>query len=88
MPLRCGSTRANPLRVADMANHLQRAGYSELDVSGTPGRYILHGNEIEIRPSSESYFGAKNRLVVDFSGAEIQKIRSMDNGAAAGFRRG
>jgi penicillin-binding protein 1B len=70
------------LSLSDMANHLQRAGYSELDVSGTPGRYVLHGNEIEIRPSSESYFGAKNRLVVDFSGTQIQKIRSMDNGAA------
>jgi penicillin-binding protein 1B len=70
------------LTVADLANHLQRAGYSELDVSGTPGRYVLHGSEIEIRPSGESYFGAKNRLVVDFSGNAIQKIRSMDNGAA------
>ena len=70
------------LSLMDMANHLQRAGYSELDIPGTPGRYVLHGNEIEIRPSSESYFGTKNRLVVDFSGAEIQKIRSMDNGAA------
>jgi len=70
------------LTLEDMANHLQRAGYSELDVSGTPGRYVLRGNEIEIRPSEESYFGAKNRLVVDFSGTEIQKIRSMDNGAA------
>jgi penicillin-binding protein 1B len=70
------------LTVTDMANHLQRAGYSELDVSGTPGRYILHGNEIEIRPSSESYFGTKNRLVVDFSSTQIQKIRSMDSGAA------
>ena len=70
------------LTVADMANHLQRAGYSELDVAGTPGRYILHGNEIEIRPSKESIFGAKNRLVVDFSGTDIQKIRTMDNGAA------
>jgi len=70
------------LTVAEMANHLQRAGYSELDVSGIPGRYVLHGNEIEIRPSSESYFGAKNRLVVDFSGSQIQKIRSMDNGGA------
>jgi penicillin-binding protein 1B len=70
------------LTVGDLANHLQRAGYSELDVSGTPGRYILHGNEIEIRPSSESIFGAKNRLVVGFSGSEIQKIRSLDTGAA------
>jgi penicillin-binding protein 1B len=71
-----------PLTVAELADHLQRAGYSELDVSGTPGRYVLHGNEIEIRPSSESYFGGKNRLVVDFSGKEIQKIRLMDTGAA------
>ncbi|MBZ5660736.1 MAG: PBP1A family penicillin-binding protein [Acidobacteriia bacterium] len=70
------------LSVADLANHLQRAGYSELDVTGTPGRYILHGNEIEIRPSSESYFGAKNRIVVDFNSGAIQKIRSMDSGAA------
>jgi penicillin-binding protein 1B len=70
------------LTLADMANHLQRAGYSELDVLGTPGRYIPHGNEIEIRPSSDSFFGAKNRLAVDFTGTEIQKIRSLDNGAA------
>ena len=70
------------LTVTDLANHLQRAGYSELDVNGTPGRYVLHGREIEIRPSAESYFGGKNRLVVDFSGADIQKIRAMDTGAA------
>ncbi len=70
------------MTVEDMANHLQRAGYSELDINGTPGRYVLHGNEIEIRPSSDSFFGAKNRLVVDFSKTAIQKIRSMDNGAA------
>jgi penicillin-binding protein 1B len=70
------------LTVADMANHLQRAGYSELDVSGTPGRYVMHGNEIEIRPSADSYFGAKNKLVVDFNKAGIEKIRSMDSGGA------
>jgi penicillin-binding protein 1B len=70
------------LTVADLADHLQRAGYSELDVSGTPGRYILHGNSIEIHPSSESLFGVKNRLIVEFSGPEIQKIRSMETGAA------
>ena len=70
------------LSVGDLANHLQRAGYSELDAPGTPGRYILHGNEIEIRPSSESYFTGRNRLVVDFTGNHIQKIRTMDTGAA------
>jgi len=71
------------LSLAEMADHLQRAGYSELDASGTPGRYVLHGNnEIEVRPSSESIFGAKNRLLLDFSGRQLQKIRSVDNGAA------
>jgi penicillin-binding protein 1B len=70
------------LTVGELANHMQRAGYSELDVPGTPGRYLLHGNEIEIRPSSQSYFGGKNRLAVDFSGKGIEKIRSMDSGAA------
>jgi penicillin-binding protein 1B len=70
------------MTVADLANHLQRAGYSELDVSGLPGRYVLHNNEIEIRPSSESLFGGKNRLVVDFSGSSIQRIHSLETGAA------
>ncbi len=70
------------MTVQDLANQLQRAGYSELDVSGTPGRYTLHGNEMEIRPSDESYFGEKNRLIVNFSGGDIQKIRSMDNGVS------
>src|SRR6266849_4045286 len=70
------------MTVQQMADHLQRAGYSELDTPGTPGRYVLHGNEIEIRPSSESYFNAKNRLVVDFANREIQSIRSLDSGAA------
>jgi penicillin-binding protein 1B len=80
-PMRISTGEA--LTVTDLANHLQRAGYSELDVAGTPGRYVLHGNEIEIRPSEESFFGPKNRLVVDFSNTAIQKIRSMDNGAVA-----
>ena len=79
-PMRISTGEA--LTVSEMANHLQRAGYSELDVSGTPGRYVLHGNEIEIRPSNESIFGPKNRLVVDFTSTKIQKIRSMDSGAA------
>jgi penicillin-binding protein 1B len=81
---------AAPLRIytgetitsADLANRLERAGYSELDISGTPGRYVLHGNEIEIRPSADSLFAGKNRLIVDFSSTDIQKIRSMDTGAA------
>jgi len=70
------------LTVADLANHLERAGYSELDVHGTPGRYVLHGTEIEIRPSNESYFGGKNRLLVTFSGNAVQKIRLLDTGAS------
>jgi len=71
------------LTVAQLADHLERAGYSQLDVHGTPGRYVLHTSEIEIRPSVESYFGGKNRLLVTFSGSgnSIQKIRLLDTGA-------
>jgi penicillin-binding protein 1B len=79
-PLRISSGES--FNAAALADHLQRAGYSELDVSGTPGRYILHGNEIEIRPSSESVFGQKNRVVVTFKSDAIEKIRAMDTGAA------
>jgi penicillin-binding protein 1B len=70
------------LTVADLADHLQRAGYSELNVQGTPGRYVLHGAEIQIYPSSESYFGAKNQLAVTFSGNSVQKIRLLETGAS------
>jgi penicillin-binding protein 1B len=70
------------LTVADLADHLQRAGYSELDMHGTPGRYVLHGAEIQIYPSSESYFGAKNQLAVTFSGNSVQKIRLLETGAS------
>ena len=70
------------LTVAELANHMERAGYSQLDVHGTPGRYVLHGSEIEIRPSVESYFGGKNRLLVTFSGKSVQKIRLLDTGAS------
>lgn len=71
-----------PMTVQQMADHLQRAGYSELDAPGTPGRYILHSNEIEIRPSNESYFNGKNRLMVAFADRQISQIRSLDTGAA------
>jgi penicillin-binding protein 1B len=71
-----------PLTVAELANHLERAGYSQLDVHGTPGRYVLHASEIEIRPSAESYFNGKNRLLVTFSGKSVQKIRLLDTGAS------
>jgi penicillin-binding protein 1B len=75
-------TTGEPLTVVALADHLQRAGYSELDAPGTPGRYILHGDEIEIRPSNESYTGPRNRLLVQFSGRHVEKIRSLDTGAA------
>ena len=76
-----------PLTVAELANHLERGGYSQLDVHGTPGRYVLHASEIEIRPSAESYFNGKNRLLVTFSGKSVQKIRLLDTGAPCHARQ-
>jgi len=67
-----------PLTIDDLANHLQRAGYSELDVSGTPGRYVLHGKQIEIRPSPNSLFEGKNGLVVDFKDKQIDRVGATD----------
>jgi len=79
-PMRISTGQA--LSVGELTNRLQRSGYSELNVEGTPGRYVLHGSEIEIRPSDESYFQGKNRLVVTFGGNQVQKIRMLDTGAA------
>jgi penicillin-binding protein 1B len=71
-----------PMTAQDLATRLQRAGYSELDVTGTPGRYVVHPNEIEIRPSVDSISHGKNKVVVSFAGREVQKIRSLDTGEA------
>ncbi len=65
----------------ELANYLQRAGYTETQVDGTAGRFALHGAALEIRPSAESYFSKANALRVDFAGREIRRIRSLDNGA-------
>ncbi len=71
-----------PMTAQDLATRLQRAGYSELDVTGTPGRYVVHPNEIEIRPSADSITQGKTKVLVSFSGHEVQKIRALDTGEA------
>jgi len=73
------------LTAGDLVDHLQRAGYGQSDVPGAPGHYALRGNEVEIRPSQDSYFEGKNAIAVDFAGHEIAKIRSLASGAALDF---
>jgi len=65
----------------ELANYLQRAGYTEPQTDGSAGRFTLHGAALEIRPSDDSYFGRGNALRVEFAGREIKRIRSLDNSA-------
>ena len=81
---------AAPMRISvgqrlspgELAGHLQRAGYSELEVPGTPGRYSVRDNEIEIRPSSEPYGGNRKPLDVTFERGAVQRIRMLDTATA------
>ncbi len=66
----------------ELANYLQRAGYTEMPVEGAAGLFAIHGSAVDIRPSEQSYFCKTNALRVEFSGRQVQRIRSLDNGAA------
>src|SRR5712692_2125016 len=69
----------------DLVGYLQRAGYSDNFLPGSPGQYFLDGSTVDIRPSSDSYFAAapgKNALRVEFSSRELRSIRSLANSSA------
>ncbi len=74
----------DPLRPNDLASHLVRAGYSESDIPGSPGRYKASGSVIEIHPSSNSYFSGGNALRVEFASGAVSRIVSLRDGAALG----
>ncbi|MFY9584837.1 MAG: transglycosylase domain-containing protein, partial [Candidatus Acidiferrales bacterium] len=65
----------------ELANYMQRAGYTETPVEGAAGLFSVHGSVVELRPSDQSNFGKTNALRVEFAGHEIKQIRSLDNGA-------
>jgi len=65
----------------ELANYMQRAGYTEKPVEGAAGLFSVHGSVVELRPSDQSNFGKTNALRVEFAGHEIKQIRSLDNGA-------
>jgi penicillin-binding protein 1B len=69
------------LRPEDLAVYLARAGYTEADVAGAPGRYHASGSSVEIRPGERSYFAGGNPLRVDFSGGSIVRLTALSNGA-------
>jgi penicillin-binding protein 1B len=65
------------LRASELAAYLQRAGYTESEVPGAPGRYRLSGNTVEIRPSANSLFRGHNALRVEFSADSVERIVSL-----------
>jgi penicillin-binding protein 1B len=74
-----------PLTANDLTGYLQRAGYSESSIEGAPGQYVVHRNQIEIRPSAESYFGQQNALQVDFGSREIRSIHFLKDGSSGSY---
>ncbi len=66
----------------DLASYLQRAGYTDTEVSGSIGRYRLAGSWLEVRPAAGSYFGAGPALRIEFSGGGISRIVNLRSGSA------
>ncbi|MBI3483567.1 MAG: PBP1A family penicillin-binding protein [Acidobacteria bacterium] len=66
----------------DLASYLQRAGYTDGEVSGSIGRYRLAGSWLEVRPAAGSYFGAGPALRIEFSGGSVSRIVNLRNGSA------
>ena len=65
------------LSQGELTASLERAGYQEKDVPGTPGRFSVVGGGVYIRPSSKSFFGGSNSIRVEFSGKSILGIVSL-----------
>jgi penicillin-binding protein 1B len=63
----------------ELASYLQTAGYTETESAGSAGQVTMTESSMEIRPSLNSYFAAKNALSVDFSRGRISRLRSLDS---------
>lgn len=72
------------LAPADLAAHLQRAGYTESLAEGTVGTFSVSASSVEIHPSANSYFGSVPGVRINFAGREVTSIRSLDRGQALG----
>ncbi len=62
----------------ELTAYLQRAGYQESEVPGSPGVYRATRSAVEIRPSAESMFDQRNAIRVEFAGKEVSAIRSLE----------
>ncbi|MBI1749205.1 MAG: PBP1A family penicillin-binding protein [Acidobacteria bacterium] len=65
---------------AELASYLQRAGYTDAEVNGAPGRYRLFASALEVRPSAGSYFGAGPALRIEFSSGAVDRIVNLRDG--------
>lgn len=65
------------LLASDLTGYLERAGYAEAEVPGALGRFQVTDSSVEVRPSSNSYFGPGDALRVEFAGGEVARIRSL-----------
>jgi penicillin-binding protein 1B len=68
------------ISVEQLARYLHAAGYLVAGSAEGAGRITLMPSSLEIHPSSNSYFGGKNALHVDFARQRISQLRSLDSG--------
>ena len=66
-----------PLTPGELTATLERAGYLENEVAGTPGHFSVVGGAVYIRPSAKSYFGGSNAFRVEFAGNAISRLASL-----------
>jgi len=70
----------DPFSAGETVGYLLRAGYSDKDNPGAPGRITVSGSSVEVRPSASSYFAGQGGRRLDFSGRRIVRIRPLDKG--------
>lgn len=66
----------------ELASYLQRAGYTETEVSGSLGRYRLAASSLEVRSSAGSYFGPGSPLRIEISSGAVARIVNLRDGSA------
>jgi len=69
------------MNAANLTDYLQSSGYSPGTDSNGVGRYVVHGNSVEIYPGKESFFHGGNAVRIDFANREIHAIRSIATAA-------
>jgi len=70
------------MKQEEVQSYLQRAGYSESEIEGSPGQFHASKKSIEVRPSAASYFKGGNAIRIDFEANSIARITALSDQAS------